>query len=129
MCRKGSVSESKFPSQARASLGVFVFRYCVEWGVLTGTLLHESLPKYFALKERGAFKGAGGGLQRDFLKGPSQADLDAAAKLLAVNSLPMPQQRTTPAAEFPSNRKGFKPPPGVFSLQTKTRPAAVKKET
>ncbi|CDJ31120.1 uncharacterized protein EMH_0008080 [Eimeria mitis] len=61
-------------------------RYVVEWGVLTGTLLHESLPRYFALKEKGAFKGAGGGLQKAFMNGLDQADIDAAAKMLNASS-------------------------------------------
>ncbi|XP_022586933.2 uncharacterized protein LOC34622396 [Cyclospora cayetanensis] len=61
-------------------------RYLVEWGVLTGTLLHESLPRYFALKEKGAFKGAGGGLQRAFMNGVDQADINAAAKMLSATS-------------------------------------------
>lgn len=57
-------------------------RYVIEWGVLTGTLLHESLPRYFALKEKGAFKGAGGGLQKAFMNGLDQADINAAARML-----------------------------------------------
>lgn len=57
-------------------------RYVVEWGVLTGTLLHESLPRYFALKEKGAFKGAGGGLQKAFINGVDESDIAAAAKML-----------------------------------------------
>ncbi|CDJ43208.1 hypothetical protein, conserved [Eimeria tenella] len=61
-------------------------RYLVEWGVLTGTLLHESLPRYFALKDKGAFKGAGGGLQKAFMNGPDPADVSAAAKMLNASS-------------------------------------------
>lgn len=61
-----------------------LYRYLIEWGVLTGTLLHESLPRYFALKEKGAFKGAGGGLQKAFMNGVDQADINAAAKMLNV---------------------------------------------
>lgn len=58
--------------------------YVIEWGVLTGTLLHESLPRYFALREKGAFKGTAGGLQMEFMKGLDQTDIDAAAKQLRV---------------------------------------------
>ncbi|KAL8426551.1 hypothetical protein Efla_006616 [Eimeria flavescens] len=60
-------------------------RYVVEWGVLTGTLLHESLPRYFALREKGAFKGAAGGLQKAFMNGGlEEAEIKAATKMLNV---------------------------------------------
>lgn len=79
--------ESLF-EENRSSL--VALRYVVEWGVLTGTLLHESLPRYFALREKGAFKGAAGGLQKAFMNGLDQADINAAAKMLntgAANTL------------------------------------------
>lgn len=71
-----SCTDSIFAAECRS--------YLVEWGVLTGTLLHESLPRYFALKDKGAFKGAGGGLQKAFMNGPDPADVSAAAKMLNV---------------------------------------------
>lgn len=60
-------------------------RYVIEYGVLTGTKLHESLPKYAFLKELGAFKGAGGGVQPEFKEGLSDQQLSAAKKALEVS--------------------------------------------
>ncbi|PHJ22151.1 high mobility group protein b1 [Cystoisospora suis] len=63
---------------------LIALRYVIEYGVLTGTKLHESLPKYALLKELGAFKGAGGGVQPEFKEGLSEQQLAAAKKALEV---------------------------------------------
>lgn len=64
----------------------YLHRYVIEYGVLTGTKLHESLPKYALLKELGAFKGAGGGVQPEFKEGLSEQQLAAAKKALEVSA-------------------------------------------
>ncbi|KAL8270932.1 hypothetical protein Esti_005144 [Eimeria stiedai] len=64
-------------------------RYVVEWGVLTGTLLHDSLPRYFALRDKGAFKGTAGGLQKAFMNGGlTEAEINAATKMLNAGRTP-----------------------------------------
>ncbi|KAL8453225.1 hypothetical protein Emag_001957 [Eimeria magna] len=69
-------------------------RYVVEWGVLTGTLLHDSLPRYFALRDKGAFKGAAGGLQKAFMNGGlTEGEIAAATKMLNVGLLYMQHYR------------------------------------
>ncbi|KYK68311.1 putative high mobility group protein b1 [Toxoplasma gondii TgCatPRC2] len=61
---------------------LIALRYVIEYGVLTGTKLHESLPKYALLRELGAFKGAGGGVQPEFKDGLNEQQNKAARKAL-----------------------------------------------
>ncbi|CBZ55943.1 conserved hypothetical protein [Neospora caninum Liverpool] len=61
---------------------LIALRYVIEYGVLTGTKLHESLPKYALLRELGAFRGTGGGVQPDFKDGLNEQQHKAARKAL-----------------------------------------------
>eukprot|EP00922_Rhytidocystis_sp_ex-Travisia-forbesii_P008158 GHVS01012020.1.p1 GENE.GHVS01012020.1~~GHVS01012020.1.p1 ORF type:complete len:241 (+),score=58.34 GHVS01012020.1:171-893(+) len=45
-------------------------KFCVEYGVLTGTKHHAALAQFEALKFMGAYKGPPGGIRKEFADGP-----------------------------------------------------------
>eukprot|EP00921_Rhytidocystis_pertsovi_P007105 GHVQ01011950.1.p1 GENE.GHVQ01011950.1~~GHVQ01011950.1.p1 ORF type:complete len:260 (+),score=64.80 GHVQ01011950.1:187-966(+) len=59
---------------------LIAIKYCVEYGVLTGTKHHGALAAYIALRQLGAYKGQPGGVKQEFKNGCPQSLLNKIEK-------------------------------------------------